>query len=497
MPEKAKNILLFMTDQLNPDYLSCTPAHKCNTPNIDRIAAGIRFENAVTTNPVCLPARCSLLTGKFPHQVGTMTMSGGLNPDYPTYPQALQKLGYHTSAVGKLHLIQGWHWDAPVGMGHDLVALKEETKRYGFDEVWEAAGKGLMLKNDCDYARYLREKGLLEAYRSELIRRENPGHPEYPNPSESFGISESDHVEHVITDEVIRQIHGRNPRQPFLIFCSYLSPHPMIDPPKRYLDGEPLREDEEFLLRPGQEELSEEMKARWRQNRRGYRALVRFVDDQIGRILTVLEEEGILDDTIVLFTADHGDVLGNFRVDGKNLPWRESSTVPLAIRHPDFLTGKVISAPVSLIDVTATILDIAGADPQNSLSLFWPAWNHVVPCRSLMPILRGETDSVREFTFTENDSFEMIQTLRYKYIRWRTVSPEYTPCLEELYDLSTDPLEQIDVSRNPGYASALEWCRERRDYTLNSTPAGQMGWAPVRDPVYARMVKRIPPEIPV
>lgn len=297
-------------------------------------------------------------------------MSGGLNPDYPTYAQALQELGYHTFAIGKLHLIQGWHWDVAPAMGHDLVTLHEETKRYGFDEVWEAAGKGLMLHNDCDYAAYLRERGLLDNYRNELIRRKTSGHPEYPDTSENFGISEEDHVEHVITDETIRRIKNRDPEKPFMIFCSYLSPHPMIDPPKRLLDSEPLLE-EEFRLRPGQEPLSDEMKQRWRENRRGYRALVRFVDEQIGRLFDTLSEESILDDTVILFTADHGDVLGDFRMDGKNLPWRESSTVPLAIRHPDYLTGNRVLPPVSLIDVTATILDIAGADPKKALSLFW------------------------------------------------------------------------------------------------------------------------------
>lgn len=117
----------------------------------------------------------------------------------------------------------------------------------------------------------------------------------------------------------------------------------------------------------------------------------------------------------------------------------------------------------------------------------------MVPCRSLLPVLTGESGLVREFTFTENDGFEMIQTLQYKYIRWRTFSEEYTAPGEELYDLQKDPGEMTDVSDRPEYKEALEWCRARRDYTINSTPAGQMGWAPVRDKTYARMKHRIPP----
>lgn len=490
---KQKNILLIMTDQLNPDYVSYSDNAKAFTPNIDRIAEGISFNNAVTTNPVCTPARCSILTGKYPHQVGMMTMSGCLNTDYPTYAKALKVNGYQTSAIGKLHLLQGWHWDIPVGKGHNLVELNSETKKYGFDFVWEAAGKGLMLKNYCDYAKFLDEKGLLDNYRNELIRRENPGHPEFPSTSESFGISEKNHVEYVITDKVIEQIKNRDKDRPFSIFCSYLSPHPMIDPPQRFLDQEVLDLNEEFLLKDGQQPLSDEMKQRWCENRQGYRALVRFVDVQIERLFDALQQENILNDTVIIFTSDHGDVLGNYRIDGKNLPWRECSTVPLAIRHPDYLFGRKINAPVSLIDVTATMLDIANIDYKKELSLFWPAWNHVVPCRSLMPIIKDESERVREYTFTENDAFEMIQTEQYKYVHYRTNTSEYTPPVELLFDLLNDKLELKNIVDNEKHHDILTWCREMRDYTLNSTPCGQVGWAPVQDMSYT-IIKEYAPK---
>ncbi|HCS74985.1 MAG TPA: hypothetical protein DIW17_14055, partial [Clostridiales bacterium] len=477
-----KNFVFIMTDQHNPDYVSYSKAAKVDTPNIDFIAQGTVFENAVTPNPVCTPARCALLTGKYPHQVGMMTTSGCLNTNYPTYARALKKSGYNTAAVGKLHLMQGWHWNVPVGQGHDLVELKEETKKYGFDYVWETAGKGLMLKNYCDYAKYLDKQGLLAVYRNEVIRRDKAGgHPEYPDTAESFGISEENHVEQMIANKAISFIKEQDKEKPFSLLCSFLSPHPIIDPPSRFLEMEGLNMDEEFLLREGQKELSDDMKKRWCENRRGYRALIRFIDYQIGRIIDVLKAENILSETILVFTSDHGDVLGNYRIDGKNLPWRESSTVPLAIRHPDFVNGIRVEDPVSLIDIPATILDIAEIDYEKALSLFWPVWNHVVPCKSLLPIIKGDTKKVRDFTFTENDGFEMIQTKNYKYIRYRTMTKEYSTPKEKLFDLQKDKSELTDVSKLEGYSDVLKWCREMRDYTLNSTPAGQMGWAPVRD----------------
>jgi arylsulfatase len=473
------NILFLMTDQHNPDYVGYSGKGKANTPNIDWIAQGTYFINAISPNPVCTPTRCALLTGKYPHQIGMMTTSGDLSTQHPTFIRALKNAGYFTAGIGKFHFLQGWHWDTKRGQGHNLVALKDQIKKFGFDYIWEAAGKGLSLKNYCDYCEYLNELGLLEIYRDEIQRREVIGHPEYPNTSESFGIPYKHHVDVVIADQIIRVLREKPNGKPFCIFGSFVSPHPIIDPPEKYYAKSWEDRNEGFLIREGQNPMPEDKQERWIKNRRGYRALVHLVDDQIGRILKALDDIGELENTLIIFTSDHGDMLGNFGVDGKDRPWRESSSVPLAIRHPDFVLNRKITSPVSLIDITATILEAARLEPKKELSLSWPAWHHVVPCRSLMPVISGDKEQIREFTFTENDGWEMIQTEKYKYIRYRTVSDEYIPPREELYDLENDPNEIKDVARYPGYGEILQWYRERRDFIINSTPAAQIRWAPV------------------
>ena len=486
---KKMNVMFIMTDQHNPDYVGYSDKPKAKTPNIDWIAEGTAFLSAVSPNPVCTPARVAILTGKYPHQTCMMTMSGDLNPKYPTYMQALQQSGYYTAGIGKFHWLQGWHWNVPRGKGHNLVALKEEIKKFGFDDVWEAAGKGLMWKNYCDYAKYLDELDLLEKYRDEIERRGIIGHPEDPEVSESFGISPEHHVEKVIANKIIETIKNRPQNKPFCIFGSFLSPHPIIDPPEEYMRNSWEDEQEGFLSRDAKMQFPESLKRRWIKNRRGYRALVHLVDDQIGRIIETLKEEGLIDNTLFIFTSDHGDMLGNFGLDGKNVPWRESSNVPLAIRYPGNVTKKRVNSPVSLIDITATILDAAGLDPKEELSFQWPAWNDVVPCRSLLPIVCGEEDSIRDFAFSENDSWEMIQTEKLKYIRYRSFGDEYFSPREELYDLENDPDEIQNVINNNEYLEQIEWCMQRRDFTLNTTPTGQTGWAPLGDENYARIKK--------
>ncbi|NMB12804.1 MAG: sulfatase-like hydrolase/transferase [Firmicutes bacterium] len=472
----GKNIIFLMTDQQNPDYVGFSPNSKVATPNIDQIAASVSFANAVSPNPVCTPARCGILTGRHPHQVGMLTTSGDLSPQYRTYMQALQEAGYFTAGIGKFHLLQGWHWDIERGQGHNLYGLNEEMKKFGFDYVWEAAGKGLSLKNYCNYAHYLDEKGLLAKYRDEIVRRGEIGHPEPPDVSI---VSEDDYVDVIIADRIIETIYRRPKGRPFCIFGSFLSPHPMIDPPKRYYELIEPDETDDFIVAPGQKPLSPELKQRWYDSRRGYKALIRLIDDQIGRIFAVLEKEDLLEDTVIIFTSDHGDMLGSKGVDGKDLPWRESVTVPTAIRHPDYLYGRVIDHPIQLIDLTATILDVAGLDPQEALSQDWPAFHDIIPCRSLMPIIRGEKDRIRDFAFSENTMWEMIQTREWKYIRYRPFGPQYCPSREELYYLPDDQDEVVNVIARKENKPILDWCRTRREWVVSSTPTAQIRWAPV------------------
>ena len=165
-----KNILLFMTDQQRAEYVDYAE-NGCGavTPNIDRIADHAHFTNCQTTNPICTPARTSLITGRYSRQIGTLTMAGDLFPQIPTFMQALQKAGYTTYGIGKFHYLQTYPWSTPRGCGMDPVSGVEDEKTFGYDFVWETAGKQQVVGNYCFYGDYLNQKGMLPAVRDFFV----------------------------------------------------------------------------------------------------------------------------------------------------------------------------------------------------------------------------------------------------------------------------------------------------------------------------------------
>ena len=474
------NILFLMTDQHRADHVGFLPGSRFATPNIDRIAEGVGFANCVTVNPICTPARTALLTGKYTHQIGTLSMSGDLSREHPTYLRALQSAGYWTAGVGKLHWMQG-PWSAGRGQGYDLVALKPDVMQYGFDYLWEVSGKQLAWWNHCDYCEYLKSKGLLESYRDHIEARGKNS----PNPAKTkwtgapWPFSEEDYVDVVTAVEITKAIDARPIDQPFCIFGSFCGPHKPYDPPASFLNAIPEEQDEPFL--PGEGEMDRATRTRLQHVRRAYKAMITCIDTQIGSIMEKLDREGLLDSTIVVFTSDHGEMLGDHNRMSKMQPWRESVIVPTAIRHPEHLGGRTCHAPIEITDLTATILDCAGLNPQTALARNWPAFHNRVPCRSLAPIIRGDADSIRDYAFSEcQGDWQMIETESWKYICYLNKTPTYS-VREELYDLVKDPHKQANLADNECHRHILDQLRTYRIRTIDATPPAQTSWVPNND----------------
>nr|WP_297275225.1 sulfatase-like hydrolase/transferase [uncultured Agathobaculum sp.] len=235
--------------------------------------------------------------------------------------------------------------------------------------------------------------------------------------------------------------------------------------------------------------------------RHSSKAMIKLIDDQIGLTLDLLEERGMLDDTLILFTSDHGDMLGDHYLLQKGVPWRQAVNVPLAVRLPGAAPIGVNPYPVELSDLAATILDYAGLAPAQALSRSWPAYNDIIPCRSLLPVLRGETERCRDFCFAESDfteervdgipitdtpywrgadgrrsnAWQSIITETSKYIKYLGYALGETP-YEEFYDLTRDPMETQNCVADPAYRAQVEQARARLAYMVDHHPAAQKTW---------------------
>lgn len=476
---RRPNILFLMTDQHRSDHVGWSAGARTTMPCLDSLAAqGAVFTRAVTVNPICTPARCALMTGKYTHQIGMLQMSGDLSLQHATYARELQRAGYWTAGVGKFHLLQGWPWGTPRGKGHRLADMHDSMRRFGFDHLWEVAGKQLAVRNHCDYAVHLESHGLLDRYRDHI---ENCG-PNMQRASESkfdgspWPFDEAHYVDNVTGDRVIDAIERRPKDRPFYLFASFCGPHKPYDPPASWLAKFPLEQEDNFL--PGEHPLDETTKARLYKLRRAYKAMIACIDHQISRIVECLRGQGLLENTVILMTSDHGEMLGDRGRLSKQMPWRQSVQVPMMIRDPRVREAKRCDAPVEITDLTATILDLAGLDAGVALSRPWPAFNDRVPCRSLMPIVRGERDSVRDWAFSEcSGNWQMLESRRLKFIRW--IDHRTGVTRESLYDTQADPGEQNDLSHSPAASQSLMDARAELDSLLFRTPPAQTRWAPL------------------
>ncbi len=481
---RPPNIILIMTDQLRSDYVGFSGEGKMETPNIDRIAEGVVFTCCQTVNPICQPARTALATGRYSHQIGTLSMSGDLSPQHPTFMQAIQKAGYKTAAIGKLHYLQPWEWNTPRGKILNLHALNDKLMEYGFDYVWEAAGKQLMLRSYCDYAEYLNEIDLYDNY-LDFVEMAGPNYTtpdKWPEDScKPFPFDEMHYPDIVITDKSIEYMRAQKDDKPCFLMISFLSPHKPFDPPQRYLDQIEYVEEDDFI--PGERPLSGQEKKQLYRKRHAYKAMIKLLDDQVGKIINMLETQGLLDNTVLMFSSDHGEMLGDhFRIQ-KMLPWKESVTVPTAIRHPKYLSGIKNDSPVENIDLAATILDIVGLDPHAALSRKWPDFNNIIPCRSLLPVVQGKIDRIRDYSFSEcRGEWQMIQSDQYKYIRHlKRTDPD--ELIEELYDIKADRHETKNRIKDTGYSEALQCCRRRVEFIMDTTPPAQTSWVELESPM--------------
>ena len=426
--ENKPNIVLIMPDQLRPDFLGCYGAKFIQTPNIDKIAQqGLQFNRAVSPSPICIPARASLLTGHNALSTGVLTNNYWLRPDHEdcgllSITSILLENGYHTEGIGKMHFIP---WDQEAGFSHRWIA---EDKRH--------------IHIQDDYADYLAAQGLRK-----LAGTEEPNYREGRMASVS-PIPLEHQVDVWVGDRSVEFIKDCPQDRPYFLWVAFPGPHDPYNPPAEILNS--MRPAEEFPFSiPGtfdsqtfqrgfiHAHLSGSAQADFREFpelakqiiRRHYAGLVQIIDHQVGKILSAIEEQDSERETLIIFTSDHGDFLGDFDMVGKALFYESSSRVPLIARGTPYRVGQSKSL-VSLTDLYATILNHAGIKMIAQDSQAIPT----KPDQQTRKHIIGATGA----------------GLMWCDERWKL--SRYKNGLSTLFDVEADPLEQNNLLLDPDFA---------------------------------------------
>ena len=448
IPKASPNLVFVMSDDHAAHAISCYGSAIVSTPNLDRIAAGgMRFDASFCTNSICAPSRAAILTGTYNHINGVTTLDTPLDNTKWTFPQELQRAGYTTAMIGKWHL------------GHGPAADPA-----GFDE-WRVL----------------------------------PGQGHYHNPvmleADGRVVERGGYVTDLITDDTIDFIdrhQATNPDTPFAVLCHHKAPHRSWEPAPRHFnlfDDVQIPEPETFgddlagraeviqavkmrmmdldpvvdlkATVPAGLSLDEEISWRYQRYIKDYLKTVVAIDENVGRLLDHLDEAGLTDDTIVVYTSDQGFFLGEHGWFDKRLMYEESLSMPLLVRYPPQIeAGSRCEEIVVNVDFAPTLLELMNVETPSS-----------VQGRSFAPLLRG--DAVSDWPESMYYRYWMhrdgshncpahygVRTKTHKLICYYNdpldqpgASGPIDPVEWELFDLVADPYEINNVADDPNYHS--------------------------------------------
>lgn len=463
------NLLLIMADQLRWDCLGCMGNPVIKTPHLDTLAArGMCFRNGFTPNPICVPARATVMTGNYPQVcTGNKSNGGRIKPDQPLLTEVLKRAGYRTSAHGKLHFVPYAPPGAPrLVHGFEHVDFHESGRVLAkFDPTGKRRGVE-------DYFDYLTDVGWHGYSRAHGIGNNDVRPCASPLPPEHT-------VDHWIADGALRQLdrhYHESPDRPFFMFVSTPKPHSPYDPPTPYDKMyDPRRIPRPFgslsdlkgrnpflehtIYPHAADTLSPEA---WQVSRAHYYGCISWLDAQIGRVLDRLEALGQRDNTLILFTADHGDLLGDFGSVFKMNHLNGSVRVPFIVAGPGVARGTVSDALVGLQDVLPTFAAAGGA-----------AIGQVVQGCDLSPVLASPDRHVREvyYSSTGNDPAQSVMVTDG---RWKYIYSQAAGGVEELYDQQNDPTELRNLAGDPACDATRHAWRERLIGTAQHLEDGEI-----------------------
>ena len=449
------NILFLMTDQQRGDCLGAAGNTVIRTPNMDRIGnEGVRFSRAYSSTPTCTPARTALLTGLSPWHHGMLGMTA-MAEAYPLEkPRALRDAGYYTMTVGKQHFHPMRN-----GHGYHRMVLDEHCPCGNGPQVYAAAEKKGPVER-ADYESWFYSQAPhLDPHATGLWWNDYP--------AKAFALPERLHATCWTGDTAVNFLNGWDGHQPFFLKVSFIRPHSPYDPPARFMrmyEDAALPEAQAGKWAARYEARNSDRTDIWhgrltppeiRRSRQGYYGCISQVDEQIGRILEALEKRGWLEETLIVFTSDHGDMTGDQNLWRKSYAYESSAHIPMLMRWPAGMIGanrgQVMPQPVELRDVLPTFLDAAGTEPSRPID-----------GRSLLSLVRSNGAGWREYIDLEHDicyspenHWNALTDGHWKYI-YHALHGE-----EQLFHLDRDPHELTDLAGDTVHAAELRNWRQR------------------------------------
>ncbi|MCZ8513273.1 sulfatase-like hydrolase/transferase [Paenibacillus filicis] len=462
------NILFIMCDQLRHDAIECNGNEFIKTPNLNRIAEnGVNFSNMFTPNPICVPARASLTTGCYPHKCTGIKNNGGtIREGFPLLGEELNQRGYETYAVGKLH----YEPYAPPGQQRNVHGLKHVELMESGRILSKYDPKG-NLQGLEDYHDYLYTVGWGGYSRGNGLGNNDVYAAASVIPQEYY-------VDTWVVDRSLEYIQNHISQQsdrPFFMWTSFPKPHSAFDPPHPYDQmydprdmPEPIGSLDDLIERGLDLKVASHYKNMWdllspeakKVIKAYYYGLITHQDKQVGRLLDFLEEKGLREDTVVIYTSDHGEMLGDFGLYFKQIFYNGSVRVPLLISYPRKLPkGKVCTELAGLQDLLPTILSFTGE-----------VLNQEVDGIDLTSAMLKD-EPLRDFYISQCNDHPYQQYMVVNK-HWKYIYNQHGG-VEELYDQVNDPYELhnlisseksfIQELKNTMRDYLIKWCLNNED----------------------------------
>lgn len=446
MADQPRNILILMSDEHRRDAMGCAGHPIVKTPHLDSLAAGgTRFTRAYTASPMCVPTRAALACGTYVHQNRFWDSATAYDGSIPSWMHLMRDAGYTTTSIGKLHYKSG---RIDNGFSEEILPMHIVG-----EQGWLV---GLLRDNPPDY------DGASEL--AEQVGRGNSTYTDYDR-------AITDAAEKWLTDPQRRE-------DPFAGFISLVSPHYPLIAPAEYYD---LYDPAQMPLPEGGIPDHAEIRAlagffdyhnhfteeTMREAIAAYYGLVSFLDNCIGRIMAALEAAGLAEDTLVIYTSDHGELLGEHGMWTKQVMYEASAGIPLILNGPGIPQGRETASGAHFLDIASTAISLGGIDQPEH----WPGTD-------LMALANADEDRSRTLFSEYHDGGSTTGTFMVAWDGWKLIW--YAGRQPQLFNLDEDPGETRDLAVDPAAAEALAEGRRRLLAICNPDEVSALAFADQR-----------------